>query len=234
MIEAAEKDGPPAPRARRILEPSSGNTGIALAAIAQHQGLPDQDPDARERVDRAPPDARGVRRRDHPRRPAAEGSNGAVRRAQALAEEHPEWCFLYQYGNDANPRAHYEGTGPGDLARLPGDHPLRRRPRHERHAHGRRPVPQGAEPRHQGHRRRAAARRARSRGCATSTRATSRRSSRSGTAPTCSTASAIVRPARVDRVDPAPGRRVRRVRRHLVRRGAGRRGQGGRARSTRA
>ena len=35
-----------------------------------------------------------------------------MRRAQALAAEHPEWCFLYQYGNDANPRAHYEGTGP--------------------------------------------------------------------------------------------------------------------------
>ena len=44
--------------------------------------------------------------------PGAEGSNGAVRRAKALAAEHPEWCFLYQYGNDANPRAHYEGTGP--------------------------------------------------------------------------------------------------------------------------
>ena len=44
--------------------------------------------------------------------PGAEGSNGAVRRAQELAAEHPEWCFPYQYGNDANPRAHYEGTGP--------------------------------------------------------------------------------------------------------------------------
>ena len=44
--------------------------------------------------------------------PGAEGSNGAVQRANALAAEHPEWCFLYQYGNDANPRAHYEGTGP--------------------------------------------------------------------------------------------------------------------------
>ena len=44
--------------------------------------------------------------------PGEEGSNGAVRRAQEMAAEHPEWCFLYQYGNDANPRAHYEGTGP--------------------------------------------------------------------------------------------------------------------------
>ena len=44
--------------------------------------------------------------------PGAEGSNGAVRRPEALAAEHPDWCFLYQYGNDANPRAHYEGTGP--------------------------------------------------------------------------------------------------------------------------
>ena len=44
--------------------------------------------------------------------PGSEGSNGAVRRAQALAAEHPEWGFLYQYANPANPKAHYEGTGP--------------------------------------------------------------------------------------------------------------------------
>jgi [CysO sulfur-carrier protein]-thiocarboxylate-dependent cysteine synthase len=44
--------------------------------------------------------------------PGAEGSNGAVRRARLLAAEHPEWAFLYQYANQANPRAHYEGTGP--------------------------------------------------------------------------------------------------------------------------
>jgi cysteine synthase B len=44
--------------------------------------------------------------------PGPEGSNGAVKRALELAEEHPEWCLVYQYGNDANPRAHYEGTGP--------------------------------------------------------------------------------------------------------------------------
>jgi cysteine synthase B len=44
--------------------------------------------------------------------PGAEGSNGAVRRAQEIAAEHPEWVFLYQYGNEANPRAHYRTTGP--------------------------------------------------------------------------------------------------------------------------
>jgi cysteine synthase B len=44
--------------------------------------------------------------------PGTEGSNGAVRLAQRLAGEHPEWVFLYQYGNPANPKAHYEGTGP--------------------------------------------------------------------------------------------------------------------------
>jgi cysteine synthase B len=51
--------------------------------------------------------------------PGEEGSNGAVRRAQALADEHPEWVFLYQYGNEANPRAHYEGTGPEILRDVP-------------------------------------------------------------------------------------------------------------------
>jgi cysteine synthase B len=44
--------------------------------------------------------------------PGSEGSNGAVRLARRLAEENPEYVFLYQYANPANPRAHYEGTGP--------------------------------------------------------------------------------------------------------------------------
>ena len=44
--------------------------------------------------------------------PGAEGSNGAVRRALELSDQHPEWVFLYQYANEANPRAHYETTGP--------------------------------------------------------------------------------------------------------------------------
>jgi cysteine synthase len=110
MIETAEKEGRLEP-GQTIVEPSSGNTGIALSAIAQMKGYP---------IKILMPDSVSIERRqmlevfgaDLILTPGAEGSNGAVRRAQALADEHPEWCFLYQYGNDANPRAHYEGTGP--------------------------------------------------------------------------------------------------------------------------
>jgi hypothetical protein len=51
--------------------------------------------------------------------PAAGGSNEAVRVARRLAEEHPDWVMLYQYGNEANTRAHYQTTGPELLADLP-------------------------------------------------------------------------------------------------------------------
>ena len=51
--------------------------------------------------------------------PGSEGSNGAVRLAQALSAEHPEWVFLYQYANPANPAAHYQTTGPEILADVP-------------------------------------------------------------------------------------------------------------------
>jgi cysteine synthase B len=44
--------------------------------------------------------------------PGEEGSNGAVRMAIELADQHPDWVFLYQYGNEANPKAHYRTTGP--------------------------------------------------------------------------------------------------------------------------
>jgi [CysO sulfur-carrier protein]-thiocarboxylate-dependent cysteine synthase len=44
--------------------------------------------------------------------PGSEGSNGAMRMAQRLAAEHTDWWFPWQYGNPANPKAHYEGTGP--------------------------------------------------------------------------------------------------------------------------
>jgi cysteine synthase B len=110
MIETAEKEGRLVP-GQTIVEPSSGNTGIALSAIARLKGYP---------IKILMPESVSIERRQMLEvygaelilTPGAEGSNGAVRRAQALAEEHPEWCFLYQYGNDANPRAHYEGTGP--------------------------------------------------------------------------------------------------------------------------
>ena len=110
MIEHAEKSGRLQP-GQTILEPSSGNTGIALAAIAQMKGYP---------IKILMPSSVSIERRqmlevfgaDVILTPGEEGSNGAVRRAQEMAAAHPEWCFLYQYGNDANPLAHYEGTGP--------------------------------------------------------------------------------------------------------------------------
>ncbi len=110
MIEEAEKDGSLAP-GQQILESSSGNTGIALALIARVKGYP---------VKIVLPENVSVERRQLLEAwgaeilpsPGAEGSNGAMRRAQQLAAEHPDWWFPFQYGNPANPRAHYEGTGP--------------------------------------------------------------------------------------------------------------------------
>lgn len=110
MIEAAEADGLLRP-GQTILEPSSGNTGIALAAIAGIKGYP---------IKIMMPTSVSIERRQMLEvfgaelilTPGEEGSNGAVKRALDLAAEHPEWYFPYQYANDANPRAHYEGTGP--------------------------------------------------------------------------------------------------------------------------
>ncbi len=110
MIAEAEADGTLTP-GKTIIEPSSGNTGIAMAMIAKLKGYP---------IKIVLPENVSIERRqlleifgaELIMSPGAEGSNGAVRRAQALADEHPEWAFLYQYANEANPRAHYEGTGP--------------------------------------------------------------------------------------------------------------------------
>lgn len=110
MILQAEIDGVLQP-GQTIIEPSSGNTGIALAAIAKMRGYP---------IKILMPTSVSIERRQMLEvfgaevilTPGEEGSNGAVKRAQAMAADHPEWCFLYQYGNDNNPRAHYEGTGP--------------------------------------------------------------------------------------------------------------------------
>jgi len=117
MIEDAEKNGRLHP-GQTILEPSSGNTGIALAAIAHVKGHP---------IKILMPTSVSIERRQMLEvfgaevilTPGEEGSNGAVARAKVMADEHPEWCFLYQYANDANPRAHYEGTGPEILRDVP-------------------------------------------------------------------------------------------------------------------
>ena len=118
MIEAAEADGRLMP-GQTILEPSSGNTGIALAAIARIKGYP---------IKIMMPESVSIERRQMLEifgaeiilTPGGEGSNGAVSRAQELAAQHPEWYFPYQYANDANPRAHFEGTGPEIVRDAPG------------------------------------------------------------------------------------------------------------------
>jgi cysteine synthase B len=110
MILEAERDGQ-LQAGSTIIEPSSGNTGIALAMISRIRGY---------NLKIVLPESVSIERRQMLEvfgaeiilSPGEEGSNGAVRRAQALAGEHPEWVFLYQYGNEANPRAHYETTGP--------------------------------------------------------------------------------------------------------------------------
>lgn len=110
MVELAEKDGVLAP-GDTILEPSSGNTGIGLALVALVRGY-------RLRV--VMPENVSVERRqlleifgaEITLSPGEEGSNGAIRRAKEIAAAEPGYVFLYQYGNPANPLAHYEGTGP--------------------------------------------------------------------------------------------------------------------------
>ena len=126
--------------------------------------------------------------------PGARGLQRRRARAEHLADEHPDWAFLYQYANEANPRAHYEGTGPEILRDVPDI-------THFVAGLGTSGTLMGVgrylkeqNPDDQGLRRRAARSASGSRVCATSTRATSRRCSRSGAASSCSTASASCGP----------------------------------------
>jgi cysteine synthase B len=109
MIEAAEAAGELEP-GRALIEPTSGNTGISLAMVAKLKGYP--------LTCVMPANATEERRRllriygaEIVDSPAEEGSNGAVRLALEIAEREPRLFMPFQYGNDANPRAHYEGTG---------------------------------------------------------------------------------------------------------------------------
>ena len=110
MVDQAERDGVLQP-GDTILEPSSGNTGIGLALVAKLRGY-------RLRV--VMPENVSIERRqlleifgaDVVLSPGEEGSNGAIRLAEKLAADDPAQRLLFQYGNPANPLAHYEGTGP--------------------------------------------------------------------------------------------------------------------------
>ncbi len=117
MVEEAEKSGQLRPGCT-ILEPTSGNTGISLAMAARLKGY---------RLVCVMPENTSIERKQLLRMwgaeivssPAAGGSNEAVRVAKLMAEEHPDWVMLYQYGNPANAHAHYTGTGPEILEDLP-------------------------------------------------------------------------------------------------------------------
>ena len=120
LIRAAEDDGRlvPGKPGQVLIEPSSGNTGIALAMVARMRGyhlkvvMPTNvSPERRQLLQ--------VWGAEIIESPGSEGSNGAVRMAQGLAREHPEWVFLYQYANPANPAAHYATTGPEILTDVP-------------------------------------------------------------------------------------------------------------------
>src|SRR5438477_2801257 len=108
LIEDAEERGAIGP-GQTILEPTSGNTGISLAMICRRKGyplkvvMPDNVTEERTRLLR-------MYGADIEYSPGEQGSNGAVAKALEMAEADPSYYMPYQYGNEANPRAHYDGT----------------------------------------------------------------------------------------------------------------------------
>ena len=109
MIERAERAGELQP-GRRLLEPTSGNTGISLALVARLKGYP--------LTCVLPENATPERKRllelygaELVLSPGDEGSNGSVRLALELAEQDPSYFMPFQYANPANVEAHYNGTG---------------------------------------------------------------------------------------------------------------------------
>ena len=108
LIESAEAEGAIGP-GQTILEPTSGNTGISLAMICQRKGyplrvvMPDNVTEERTQLLR-------MYGADIVYSPGEQGSNGAVAMALEIAEKDASFYMPYQYGNQANPRAHYEGT----------------------------------------------------------------------------------------------------------------------------
>jgi cysteine synthase len=117
MIVEAEQSGDLQPGAE-ILEPTSGNTGISLAMVATRKGyrltvvMPENASEERIRL----LELFGA---EIVFTPAEKGTNGAVEVAQAMSRDQ-KYFMPFQYGNQANPRAHYEGTGPEIIRDLPG------------------------------------------------------------------------------------------------------------------
>src|SRR5215210_6371627 len=117
LIEDLERRGLLGPDSI-VLEPTSGNTGIALAMIGRRRGY---------RVALVMPDNVTSERRQMAALFGAEvidspghlGSNGAIALAKHLVAKDARFVMPYQYGNEANPRAHYETTGPEILADCP-------------------------------------------------------------------------------------------------------------------
>jgi len=114
MIEAAERDGKLTPD-KTMIEATSGNTGIALSMIARRKGY---------KIKIVMPESMSVERRQILKLYGAElilssaegGVNGAVQVAQDMAAESDEYFVPDQFGNPANPLAHYETTGPEIIA----------------------------------------------------------------------------------------------------------------------
>lgn len=118
MIEDAEEQGLISP-GQTILEPTSGNTGISLGMVCSRKGyplkvvMPDNVTEERTQLLR-------MYGAEIVYSEGAKGSNGAVELALEMAERDASYYMPYQYGNEANPRAHYEGTGPEILEELDG------------------------------------------------------------------------------------------------------------------
>jgi cysteine synthase B len=117
LVEDLERRGVLAPDSV-ILEPTSGNTGIALAMIGRRKGyrvalvMPDNVTAERRQV----AELFGAEIIDSP---GERGSNGAIALAKELVAADPRYVMPYQYGNPANPQAHYETTGPEILDACP-------------------------------------------------------------------------------------------------------------------
>jgi cysteine synthase B len=119
MIEDAEEHGRIRP-GQTILEPTSGNTGISLALICSRKGyklkvvMPENvTPERTQLLEMYGAEIIYSE--------GAKGSNGAVEKALAMAEADASYYMPYQYGNQANPLAHYNGTAPEILEELDGD-----------------------------------------------------------------------------------------------------------------